>query len=194
MALAKPITKIDAAQRQLDCAIRLFLQADDALSIQTLAQAAFQILFDIYPWHRKDGFEKDLSREIERMGWPDFVRARNFLKHADRDPHEMMGQHSYILTMAALGFGAILYQRVTGRFTPEMRAYDDFAHAMYPEIFQADPDPDPEVERNYRESLSRLRERPHHEQVGVGRGLLEFYRANPDHPRLNPPVLERPKN
>jgi hypothetical protein len=189
----KPITKINAAQRQLDCAVRLFFESDDSLSIQTLSQAAFQILFDIYPWHRKDGFEKDLSCEIERMGWPDFVKAKNFLKHADRDPHEMLSQHSYIATMAALGFGAILYQRITGRYTPEMRAYDDYAHAMNPDIFQIGPDPDPEVERGYREAVARLRERPHHEQVQVGRGLLRFYREHPDHARLSPPVLDRPK-
>lgn len=190
---AKPITKIDAAKRQLDCAIKLFFESGDSLSIQTLSQAAFQILFDLYPRYRTDGFEKDLGHQIERMGWPDFVKARNFLKHADRDPHETLSQHSHVATMAALGFGAILFQRITGRYTPEMLAYEDYAHLMYPDIFKIEPDRDAEFERAYREAVAQIREWPHHEQVLIGEALLQLYREHPDHPRLRPPVLDGPK-
>lgn len=33
------VTKIDAARRQLDCAIRLFFDDDDSLAVHTLAYA-----------------------------------------------------------------------------------------------------------------------------------------------------------
>lgn len=41
------ISKIAAAQRQLDAAIRMFFQREDELAIHTVAAAAFQILRDI---------------------------------------------------------------------------------------------------------------------------------------------------
>ena len=41
------VTKIAAAQRQLDAAIRLELRGEDALAIHTLASAAFRILRDL---------------------------------------------------------------------------------------------------------------------------------------------------
>jgi hypothetical protein len=41
------ISKIAAAQRQLDAAIRMFFQREDELAIHTVAAAAFQILRDV---------------------------------------------------------------------------------------------------------------------------------------------------
>lgn len=41
------ISKLAAAQRQLDAAIRMFFQREDELAIHTVAAAAFQILRDI---------------------------------------------------------------------------------------------------------------------------------------------------
>ena len=41
------ITKLDAAQRQLDCAIRLMFSGEDSLVIHNLAYDAFCILRDL---------------------------------------------------------------------------------------------------------------------------------------------------
>lgn len=41
------ISKIAAAQRQLDAAIRIFFQREDELAIHTVTAAAFQILQDL---------------------------------------------------------------------------------------------------------------------------------------------------
>ena len=59
------ITKVEAARRQLDCAIRLFFEDEDSLPIHTLAWAAFEVLFDLYPKHRSDGFSHHLERIIQ---------------------------------------------------------------------------------------------------------------------------------
>ena len=67
------LTKLEAAQRQLDCAIRLLFNLDDMPSIITLSRAAFRILFDIYPVLKPDGkYSSDLDGVIKRMGWSKF--------------------------------------------------------------------------------------------------------------------------
>ena len=41
------ITKLEAAKRQLDCALELFFDEKDAVPIHTLACAAHQVIYDI---------------------------------------------------------------------------------------------------------------------------------------------------
>jgi hypothetical protein len=41
------ITKLEAAGRQLDSAIRMFFANEDILAVHTVARAAFRILYDI---------------------------------------------------------------------------------------------------------------------------------------------------
>ena len=74
------IRKIDAARRQLDVAIRLWLDEGDLAAVQTLAWAGLTVLRDLAkaagaPIPGPSKFQFELDRE-----------AANFLKHADRDP------------------------------------------------------------------------------------------------------------
>jgi hypothetical protein len=57
------ISKIAAAQRQLDAAIRMFFQREDELAIHTVTAAAFQILRDVT---RKRGGH--FTNEVFRSG------------------------------------------------------------------------------------------------------------------------------
>ena len=52
--MTSTVTKLEAASRQLDTAIRLFFSGGDAVSIHTLAAAAFNVFADIAE-HRKVG-------------------------------------------------------------------------------------------------------------------------------------------
>lgn len=187
------IDKLEAARRQLDCAIRLFFDSEDSLSIHTLSYAAFRILFDLYPRRRRDGFEEDLNKLIDSIGWKPFTRIPNFLKHADKDHDESIRDHSHDSTVTEIGFAVTLYSRLTGCYTPEMRAFDDYIRALHPEYFELTADEDPEVERRYREAVSRIKDAPHKERTIIGKAILQFYRENPSHPRLTPPILERPQ-
>jgi hypothetical protein len=191
--IIKRIDKLEAARRQLDCAIRLYFDGEDSLSIHTLAYAAFRILFDLYPRHRKDGFAEDLNKMIENFGWKPFTRIPNFLKHAEKDPGESIPDHSYDLTVTEIGFAATLYSRLAGRYTPEMRAFDDHIHFLHPDYFAIPADEDQEIDRRYREAVDRLKNASHEDQTAVGKALLQFYRDYPSNPRLTPPILERPK-
>jgi hypothetical protein len=86
------ISKIDAARRQLDCAIELWFLDKDEASIHTLAAAAYKIIHDLKE-HR--GIRRDLlydSAMIKdecRSKWINVLkRSVNSLKHADKFPDE----------------------------------------------------------------------------------------------------------
>lgn len=57
------ITKIAAASRQLDAAIRLFFTKEDDLAIHTVAAAAFRILRDV-----SDKQDKNFTTEVFKLG------------------------------------------------------------------------------------------------------------------------------
>lgn len=83
------VTKLDAAHRQLDCAIQLWTHERDAVSIHTLACAAHQIVADLAR-QRGVNFEtiyntpavkNEYRREFIKVAKKDM----NFFKHADED-------------------------------------------------------------------------------------------------------------
>jgi hypothetical protein len=175
-----PISKLEAAQRQLDCAIRLYIGNDDLVAVHTLSRAAFRLLYDIYPTKLSDGFEKSMDDLIQRLGWKEFNRVTNFLKHADNDADERIPDTHRIDTDMGIGFACILYSRIVGRMTPEMRAFDMWMHAMHPEELPLPPDSDPEIDRSYRISVERLSKEPIDVQLIMATTLLQFYREHPE--------------
>jgi hypothetical protein len=189
-SMSPVITKLEGARRQLDCAVRLFFDSEDALAIHTLSRAAFRVLFDLYPRHLQDGFLEEVNSIIERaMGWRAFNLVTNFLKHADKDPDDTIPQITQA-NEAFIGIAAILYSRLSGRYTPEMRAFDDWMKAMYPEAFPH-YSVDPEFDRVY---AQRIKEVPHEGRLIEGKAILNLYRNNPDHPRLDAVVGPRPED
>jgi hypothetical protein len=174
-----PISKIEAAKRQLDCAIRLYLAEDEELSVHTLSRAAFRLLYDIYPALRDDGFSGDLEKLIQQFGWKNFNEAANFLKHADSDRNE-----TYDLkesdTQMGIGFAIVLYRRLTGGYTPEMRAFDEWMKVSNPDKFNVPRDPDPAIEEAYRDSVELLKTAPKATRLVLPQALLKIFREHPD--------------
>lgn len=82
------VSKLDAARRQLDCAIELWFAGKDDVSIHTLAAAAHQIIHDI---NKKKGgkelfFDSIVIKDEYRSKVVALVkRNMNFFKHADKD-------------------------------------------------------------------------------------------------------------
>lgn len=120
----KPISKTEAAARQLDTAIDLYFADADSLAVYTLAYASFKILFDVYPHRQGDGFADQLDEIIAAEGWKRMSRTANFLKHADRDPDTLLEAHHPEQSMSMIGLATLLYRRIAGDFTPKMRAFD----------------------------------------------------------------------
>src|SRR5689334_4474228 len=84
------ITKLEAAQRQLAEAVRLFFEQRDIVCVHTLAGAAVRVLSDLAA-HRgvanpiRDSDRIRPERRKEFLGV--LNAAQNFFKHADKDPH-----------------------------------------------------------------------------------------------------------
>ena len=88
------VTKLDAATRQLRLSIRLYFQDAEPLGVHTVASAAHGILRDLL--RRRDGSFSGHARDgMVQPGHVTFVRkkisdAKNFLKHADHDPENVL--------------------------------------------------------------------------------------------------------
>jgi hypothetical protein len=151
-----PISKLQAAQQQLDCAIRLLFNLDDMPSVITLSRAAFRVLFDIYPVLKPDGdFGDALSGAIKGMGWPKFNAIANQLEHADNDANAMIDPHP-IHAMVGIGLAITLYHQLTSSRTLEMQAFEVVMSVLEPDVFAGKPDPEAEGIRGLREGYRVL--------------------------------------
>lgn len=118
------ISKLSAARRQLDCAIRLRLANEDSVAVHTLANAAFGILRDLI---LKQGHDMQhvltvLCDRSSKMG-RDFKDVPNFLKHADRHPDRMLAEHSAKTVHLSLAFAIRLWRELGNEPTPEMQEF-----------------------------------------------------------------------
>ena len=88
------VGKLDAANRQLDCAIDLFFSGGDPVCVHSLAGAASMLLSDLIEtrdpgesWDRMAQADNDLSPSE----YFEIVRnAQNFLKHAKHDSNAVL--------------------------------------------------------------------------------------------------------
>ncbi len=87
------ITKLDAAQRQLRTAIRLWFHDGDPVSTHTLLAAAHEIIHRLY---RNKGlvnliFDSDLILDERRSDFAKIMKAApNFFKHANNDSDQIL--------------------------------------------------------------------------------------------------------
>jgi hypothetical protein len=84
------ISKLDAARRQLDCAIELWFAERDPVAVHSLAAAAHQVVHDINAGRGGPEllFDSPRIRSEKRAELVGLLKqAMNFFKHADRDPH-----------------------------------------------------------------------------------------------------------
>lgn len=87
------VTKLEAASRQLDEAIRLFFAQGDAIATHTLAVAAANILADIV--EKKDGVSwRTRAQDDSKIPMHELKyilhQAWNFFKHADQDANGIL--------------------------------------------------------------------------------------------------------
>jgi hypothetical protein len=108
------ISKIAAAQRQLDTAIELYLFEYDLLSVHALAWAAFSILASYDQATSAGGI---WARAIRERPCIHTRRLANFLKHADRDPLEQLEELTDEYTHSLLLEGCKLHFELTDRRT-----------------------------------------------------------------------------
>jgi len=121
------ISKLEAARRQLDTAIRLYFSNADPVSIHTLAAAALDLLKDLDEHGPKTGtfydhLQTNVKPEYLQQARNIFRAPQNFFKHADADPEKVL-EFSVALPEAFLVSGCEKYGELAGEVTPEMFVY-----------------------------------------------------------------------
>lgn len=119
------VSKIEAAERQLSEAIRLFFEERDPVAIHALASGAAQIAADLA---KKIGLSSPLrdteylSGEHKRQWLRGIKSAENFFKHADRDAGEVFLLPTDV-TRLFLSEAAVTLQAIGSTGTVEMEIY-----------------------------------------------------------------------
>lgn len=169
------ISKLEAAKRQLDCAIRLYFNDDDMCSVITLCKASFRLLWDLYPRLSQDGFEKEFGKIIDWMGWKNYYAIANFLKHADKDHDEMMEPHE-VHALSGIGHSIILYGRITeSALSPEMKAWETIMTLWHPDIWDSHPDPEHPQYPDFQSTVAKFQSSSRKERLAMGRGFLRGF-------------------
>ncbi len=127
---------MDAAIRQLEMAIRLFLSSEDSVCIHTLTAAAHQILRDLSKVQGKESAIKDKMLEMvvpeKKKEIRDMMnKAENFFKHADRDPDQLL-KFYLEQTDFLLWDVCAMYQALSGEIRPLMYIYYAWYFSKYP--------------------------------------------------------------
>ncbi len=136
------ITKLDAARRQLETAIRIYFHEGDVVALHTLTGAAHEVLYDLCSKMKIKSFVKDPTfvkpeKKKEYLGM--IGRSENFFKHADRDPHAQLNfnpQESEMLLLDA----CMLYKALTADQPFLLRTFHVWATIQYPELFSLEGD------------------------------------------------------
>ncbi len=116
--LSNPINKLEAARRQIDCAVRLYCNDEDIVPVHTLAYAALSVLTSYDKAANKGSSWAKIMRD-EPCTWSRDIA--NFLKHADRDPHREIPEFPDIIPEFVLHMCARIYGEVAGELTKEMK-------------------------------------------------------------------------
>ncbi len=139
------LSKLDAAKRQLEMAIRIYFQNGDPVSIHTLVAAAYNVLHALNktkggePMIVKDRFVEYVKPEHHREFIDRINSAENFFKHADRDPEGVLDfnpqQSEYLLIDAVSQ-----YFKLSGEDLPLFAVFRGWYVANNPHLFDFPPE------------------------------------------------------
>ena len=133
-----PVTKHDAARRQLETAITLWFHEADPVSIHTLVAAAYRLLYDL---STKAGGTPPMMPNSPNIR-PQFLgewrqilnRAQNFFKHADKDPTDTL-LFAPRLTQAMMLEACECYQMLAHERRPLMQLFTIWHSLHEPHLF-----------------------------------------------------------
>jgi hypothetical protein len=173
--IAGMINKLQAAERQLDTAIRLFFENIDHLSSYTLAAASREITDDLCEKKTHELFQQEFARlgdalevhlsfreemkiyikeEYYKNAMKLFRKRQNFLKHADNDPDGEIDELNARELAFVLLFGAKNFVLLEQRLTPAMSVFLHWFGAAEPQILK---EPKKLAEDNFVKNVEELR-------------------------------------
>jgi hypothetical protein len=139
------VTKLDAAERQLRVAIRLFFERRDLIAIHTLAAAAQEIVRQLGKARGLKGMYEHANERIRPEKRKEFINelraAQKFFKHAGKDANQKLEFH-YEATKFQLFDAVLLCAALKGLpLAPEFAAFLGWFMAKYPDVFIDEGDP-----------------------------------------------------
>ena len=154
------ITKTDAAERQLNTAIRLFFENRDHLSSYALAVASREVTDGVIKSLRSELYQRELARvgdplkvllsygeELEILIKPEFYKSviklynkwQNFLKHADEDPDAEIEPFTTKLLALVILTAMKNYFLLTQHWTTEMVTFLSWIAVAEPQLVKLAP-------------------------------------------------------
>ena len=127
----RQVSKLEAARRQIDAAIRMLFNEEDNLAVHTLAWAAHCVVRDVA---KATGKANLLSDFFERHLDSHYRELANFLKHADRDPNEAIVEFADDVPDMLLEMASTIFVGLGEKQTAEMIALieiRDLKHKRY---------------------------------------------------------------
>ncbi len=135
------VTKIEAAQRQIDVAIRLLFANEDPVAIHTLASAAFRVLRDVAESKGSVKMHQFIKSQIipgkEKMFWKAIGKSANFFKHAEHDAERMLEGFHEEVNDFMLFFACIYYDELGHSPSAEMNSLKIWFLTSHPELRQS---------------------------------------------------------
>ena len=128
------VTKLEAADRQLRVAIRLFFERKELIAIHTLTAAARGILRGLAPHGVIDTSIEKFSLKSQKLLRRAINEAQNFFKHADKDPTGKLKFH-YGVTQFLLLDAAIICSSLLGHRSPEASVMLVWSAIKFPELY-----------------------------------------------------------
>jgi hypothetical protein len=154
------ITKIDAAEQQLNTAIRLFFENRDHLSSYALAVASREVTEGVIKRRLGDLNQRKLVRAGDSLEVPlsyremldlfikpgchkkameFFNKWQNFLKHSDKDPDAEIEPFETILLAVEIIFAIKNYVLLTKHWTTEMATFFAWFAVAEPQLVNLAP-------------------------------------------------------
>lgn len=133
---SEKVTKKDAARRQLHTAVRLFFAEEDSIAVYTIAGAAHELLRTLVKRQGGSSFivDSEFIRPERRQEWFKIMnRPRNFFKHSDRDPDDVLDFKPDTTAMWLFDC-VIMYGRLTGEWTKECKVFHVWFMVTFPEM------------------------------------------------------------
>lgn len=120
------VTKIEAAEAQLNTAIRLLFRNEDPISAHTLAGAASVVFAELAEIHKPERAWEKQAQEINKISPEEYYRiarrAQNFFKHVKRDSDATL-DFSETETETLIMFAVLNCAELVGTLSAEMSVF-----------------------------------------------------------------------
>ena len=125
--IKRKINKPEAARRQIDAAIRMLFNGEDPIAIYKLTMSGLQVLRDLAAKQNENIVDHAINAtwdsKEKKVVLQKMREYDNFLKHADKDPTELLDEIELEKAIDLILIIACLYYDSLGHeFTPEMFA------------------------------------------------------------------------